>query len=305
MNRPVTQRTVAISGASGLVGSALAEALEARGDRVLRLVRAEADAGEGRVYFGVEDRVIDGAALEGVDAVVHLAGESIGGKRWTAAQKERIRASRVDGTKLLAGALALLSKKPRVLACASAVGIYGDRGDEELDETSAPGEGFLVEVCRLWEEAADPARNAGIRVAHVRLGLVLSPEGGALARMLPIFRTGLGGKLGDGKQWWSFISLEDVVRAFLHVIDRDDLEGPINAVSPEPLTNADFTRTLARALHRPAPFPVPAAALYLAMGRDMTREALLSSQRVLPRRLLATDFTYHHPTLGTVLNFQL
>ncbi len=293
-------RTVAISGASGLVGRALVGALEATGNRVVRLVRRKAEVGEGAVHFGIDEGVIDAARLEGVDAVLHLAGENIAAHRWSEAQKERIRASRVVGTTLLSRALAGLERRPAVLIAASAVGIYGDRGDEVLDEESAPGEGFLAEVCRAWESAADPARDAGVRVVHTRFGLVFTTTGGALARMLPLFRRGLGGRLGNGRQYWSFISLEDAVRAVLHVLDHDDIDGPVNLVTPEPFTNAELTRQLARSLHRPAPFPVPAPALYLAMGKQMTREALLASQRVIPRRLLDTGFIHRHPTLPTI-----
>ena len=303
MNRSPTEiltppRTIAISGASGLVGTAVAKALAARGDRVLRLVRKP--PGRDDIRWDPAGGTIDAPRLEGVAGVVHLAGESIADGRWTAERKRRIRDSRVAGTRLLAEALSRLTRKPAVLVSASAVGIYGDRGDEPLDESSATGQGFLADVGREWEAATEPAAGAGIRVVLLRLGIVLAPHGGALAKMLPPFRLGLGGRLGRGTQWMSWITLDDAVRVVLAALDRPDLAGPVNAVAPAPVTNAEFTRLLAASVHRPAIFPVPAAALELLFG-EMARAALLASQRVLPRRLAAAGFVFEDPALGPAL----
>jgi len=291
-------RTIAISGASGLVGTALARALQSGGHRVVRLVRRPPGADE--VRWDPAGGTIDAAGLEGVDGVVHLAGESIADGRWTSARKRRIRDSRVEGTRLLAGALGRLARKPAVLVSASAIGIYGDRGDEELDEASAPGRGFLADVGRAWEAATADAATAGIRVVLPRLGIVLAPDGGALAKMLPPFRLGLGGPLGPGTQWMSWITLEDTVRVLLAALERPALSGPVNATAPAPVTNAEFTRLLAAAVHRPAIFPVPALALEVLFG-EMAREALLASQRVIPRRLTAAGFVFEDPVLGPAL----
>jgi uncharacterized protein (TIGR01777 family) len=243
---------------------------------------------------------IDREALEGLDAVVHLAGENVAGARWSDAQKQRIRESRVRGTRLLAEALSALRTKPAVWLSASAVGIYGDGGDRPLDEDSPPGDDFLAQVGVAWEEAAAPARAAGIRVVHPRFGVVLHPSGGALAKMLGPFKLGLGGKLGSGAQYMSWIALEDAVRALLHLIDQP-LEGPVNLVAPNPVTNAEFTRALARALHRPAPFFVPSFAARLALG-EMAEVALLRGQRVFPKRLLASGFRFAQPELEPLLS---
>jgi hypothetical protein len=291
-------RTIAISGASGLVGTAVARALQSGGQRVVRLVRRPPGAGE--VRWDPAGGTIDAAGLEGVDGVVHLAGESIADGRWTSARKRRIRDSRVEGTRLLAGALGRLTRKPAVLVSASAIGIYGDRGDEELDEASATGQGFLADVGRAWEAATADAAAAGIRVVLPRLGIVLAPDGGALAKMLPPFRLGLGGPLGPGTQWMSWITLEDTVRVLLAALEQPALSGPVNAVAPAPVTNAEFTRLLAAAVHRPAIFPVPALALEVLFG-EMAREALLASQRVLPRKLTAAGFGFEDPVLGPAL----
>lgn len=291
-------RTIAISGASGLVGTAVARALQSGGHRVVRLVRRPPTAGE--VRWDPAGGTIDAAGLEGVDGVVHLAGESIADGRWTSERKRRIRDSRVEGTRLLAETLGRLTRKPAVLVSASAIGIYGDRGDEELDEASATSRGFLAEVGRAWEAATADAAAAGIRVVLPRLGIVLAPDGGALARMLPPFRLGLGGPLGPGTQWMSWITLEDIVRVILAALERPALSGPVNAVAPAPVTNAEFTRLLAAAVHRPAIFPVPALALEVLFG-EMAREALLASQRVIPRKLAAAGFVFGDPVLGPAL----
>jgi uncharacterized protein (TIGR01777 family) len=238
---------------------------------------------------------IDTGALEGIEAAVHLAGANIGARRWTAARKAQIRESRVRGTRLLADTLARLRRKPQVLVCASATGYYGSRGEEILVEESTPGTGFLAEVCRDWEGAAAPARDAGIRVAHLRSGLVLSPSGGALAALLPIFRIGLGGTLGSGRQFMSWITLDDEVGAIIHVLSQDAVRGPVNLVSPHPVTNREFTATLGRVLRRPALLPVPGPALWIALG-EVAGE-LLGSQRVHPARLLAASYAFRYPDL--------
>jgi uncharacterized protein (TIGR01777 family) len=234
-------------------------------------------------------------AVSGMDVVVHLAGESIVG-RWNAARKKAIRESRVVGTSNLARALARATVKPRVFICASAVGFYGNRGDEIMRETSPPGTGFLPDVCVEWEAATRPAADAGIRTVMVRIGVVLSPRGGALEKMLLPFKLGLGGKLGSGNQWMSWIDVEDLISAFLHVIATESLTGPVNAVSPNPVTNAEFTGTLAGVLHRPAFFAMPAFAARIVLG-EMADELLLASQRVVPDQLQASGFSFRHPEL--------
>jgi uncharacterized protein (TIGR01777 family) len=282
---------ILVTGSSGLIGSALTGRLGAAGHEVTRLVRSSGAVQQGRIQWDPAAERLDAESLEGFDAVVHLAGESVATGRWTAAKKERIRSSRVQGTRLLAQTLARLGRPPGVLVSASAVGYYGDRGDESLDEQSAPGSGFLAEVCQEWEAAADPAREAGIRVVHPRIGLVLSASGGALAKMLPLFRLGLGGPLGSGRQYVSWITLDDLVAAICHSISTDSPSGPVNAVAPEPATNRQFTRALGRALRRPARLPAPAFALRAMLG-PMADELLLSSTRVIPRRLTASGFAF-------------
>jgi uncharacterized protein (TIGR01777 family) len=295
--------TVAVTGASGLIGSALVRALRDRGDRVLRLVRRDAP-GENEVYWKPARGEIDGDALEGADAVVHLAGENLASGLWTHARRIAIRKSRTDGTRLLAETLASLANKPRVLVSASAVGYYGDTGDEPATEESPPGKGFLADVCREWEAAADPARRAGIRVVHPRFGVVLSPKGGALSKMLLPFRLGLGGPIGSGEQYMSCVSLTDGVRAILHVVGDDAIEGPVNVVVPEAAKNDEFTKTLGRVLHRPTFLRVPAFAISLLLGR-MGRETLLASVRVRPERLAASGFDYRAPDLESALRREL
>ncbi len=294
---------VAISGASGLIGSALAGLLTTGGHEVMRLVRRAA-AGPDEIAWDPERSRVDDAALARVDAVVHLAGAGIADRRWTEARKRLILDSRVRGTRLLAEALARLQPRPAVLVSASAVGIYGDRGDELLDEQSPPGGDFLAAVCRAWEAAAAPAAAAGMRVVHPRFGIVLSPAGGALARMLPPFRAGIGGPLAGGRHWMSAIPIDDVAGALLHCLLRADLAGPVNLAGPEPLTNAAFTKALADVLHRPAVLPVPALALRLAFG-ELADHALLVSQRVLPRALAGSDYQFRHPDIPAALRFVL
>ena len=293
----MTQMRVAITGSSGLVGSALATRLEQEGHAVLRFVRGA--AGPGEAHWDPARGEIDAEALRGVDAVVNLAGEDIG-QRWTPAVKARIRDSRVEGTRLLAGALASLPDAPDVLVNASAMGYYGDRGGEWLPETSAAGSDFLDGVVGEWEAATAPPDAAGIRVALTRFGLVLSPHGGVLARMLPPFRLGAGGRLGSGKQWMSWISIDDLLDVLLFVLATPELSGPINVASPHPVTNEEFTHTLGRVLGRPTFFAVPRAVLELAYG-EMADGALLASQRLAPERLHHAGFRFRHPRLEEAL----
>jgi uncharacterized protein (TIGR01777 family) len=293
---------IAISGASGLVGSALAESLTAGGHQVRRLVRGDARGDD--IPWAPEADAIDAAKLEGVDGVVHLAGEGIATGRWNADKKRRIRESRALGTGLIARALAKLSRRPPVLVCASAVGFYGPRGDEEVDETTPPGTSFLSEVCRAWESAADPARTAGIRVVHTRFGVVLSEKGGALAKMLTPFRLGAGGRLGSGRQWMSWISIDDAVGAIGHALATPSLAGPVNAVAPKAVTNAEFTKTLGHVLSRPTVAPMPAFAARLAFG-EMADELLLTGQRVVPKRLLESGYRFRHEDLEAALRHVL
>lgn len=289
---------IAITGSHGLIGSAVASALRARGDGLLRLVHRTPGAPD-EVQWEPESGRLDRAPLEGVDAVVHLAGESLMG-RWTAERRRRIRESRVRGTRLLCGALADLTARPRVMVGASAVGYYGNRGDEVLTETSSPGGGFLAEVCREWESAADAARAAGIRVVHARFGVVLAAHGGMLTKVLPVFRLGAGGPLGNGRQYMAWIALEDAAGAILLALDRHDVAGPVNVVAPGPVTNREFTAALGQALHRPAVLPVPAIALRTLFG-GMADDALLSSQRAEPARLTAAGYTFCFQDIDTAL----
>lgn len=288
---------ILVTGARGFIGSALVSRLANGGHRVMPLLRATGGSEAGPTWNPPAGQVrLEPAGP--LDAVVHLAGENIA-QRWTPTAKARIRASRVDATRLLCEALARLPQPPRVLICASATGFYGDRGGEMLDEMSAPGTGFLPEVCQAWEAAADVARQRGIRVVHLRLGIVLARHGGALAKMLPAFRFGLGGWLGAGRQYWSWIALEDLLRVVELALQDDRLSGVVNAVSPEPVTNADFTRALARALRRPAVLPMPAFAVQWLFG-EMGRDALLASARVRPVRLLKSGFEFRFPQLDAV-----
>jgi uncharacterized protein (TIGR01777 family) len=292
-----------VTGASGLIGSAVGRRLEAAGHRVSRLVRRT--AGPGEISWDPAAGSLNPVVLEGTDAVIHLAGENVGG-RWTAARKARIRSSRVTGTRLLSETLAGLQRPPQVLVSASAVGIYGSRGDEVLTEASPPGdpEDFLVSVAQEWEKAAEPARVEGIRVVHPRFGVVLSPAGGALRKMLLPFRLGLGGRLGSGKQWMSWISIDDTVEAVYRALVDDSLQGPVNVTAPEPVTNRDLTRILGRVLSRPALFAVPEAALRLTLG-EMAGSTVLSSALVVPVRLLEAGFRFGHPDLESALRHVL
>jgi uncharacterized protein len=295
---------IAITGSTGLVGTALVETLEAEGNLVRRLVRRPVRDGEHEIQWDPAAGQIDSAALEGVDAVVHLAGESLAAKRWTESFKAEIRNSRVRGTQLLCSALASLATKPGVLISASAVGYYGDRGDEVVDESSPPGSGFLADVCREWEEATQPARDAGIRVVKLRLGVVLSPGGGALAQMLTPFKLGVGGAIGSGRQYFSWITLDDLVSAIGFALRTAAMTGPVNAVAPQPVTNREFTKTLGRVLGRPTVLPMPAFAARLAFG-EMADEMLLSGVRVEPRALLTSGFKFQFPELEFALRHLL
>lgn len=292
---------VALSGASGMLGTALRHALSTRRNETLQLVRgAPATSSQLGWNPAAEPPLADPAALEGLAAAIHLSGASVAGGRWTAAYRREIAVSRVRSTQSLAGLLAGLHRPPRVLLVASAVGFYGDRGEELLDEESAPGTGFLAALCKQWEAAAQPAVEVGIRVVNLRFGVVLGRGPGALARMLPVFRMGLGGRLGTGRQWMSWISLGDAINAILFAMDTAALAGAVNMTSPNPVRNAEFTRALARQLGRPAVLPVPAFALRLALGQ-MADEALLASARAVPGRLTAAGFRFTHPSLEEAL----
>lgn len=286
---------VAVSGSTGLIGSALVDALGRAGHQVRRLVRVPPSAPD-QVLWNPTSGPIDLDGLRGVEAVVHLAGEGIQNHRWSPEQKRRIRESRVDATARLASALASLDPRPKVLLSGSAIGFYGDRGDEELDETMTVGRGFLAEVSEDWEAACRPAIDAGIRVVNLRTGVVLTRNGGALAKQLPLFRLGLGGRVGSGRQWLSWISLADEIGAILHLLDAD-ISGPVNLTAPEPVTNAAFAHALGRALHRPAILPIPSFAPKLVLGSELVESLLLSSAKVLPRRLSNVGYTFRHPTL--------
>lgn len=295
------QRTVAITGASGMVGSALADAFRADGVRVLRLVRRPVgDPNSDDVYWKPSAGEIDVGRLEGVDVVFHLAGKPIADSRWTDSVKREIVDSRVDGTNLLAGAVASLENKPRALVSASAIGFYGDR-EEPVDEDSEPGEGFLPRTCQAWEAANAPAWEAGIRVVQMRIGIVLSTKGGALAKMLPAFRFGLGGMLGDGEQVVSWIALPDLIRALRFAGDVESLHGAVNATAPGAVTNREFTKALGAKLRRPTVLPAPGFALKLALG-EMAEPLLLDGARVRPRRLIEAGFYFETPELPMALD---
>lgn len=291
---------IAITGATGLIGTALSRSLQADGHEVVPVVRRPVSDGERAVRWDPASATIDGPALEGVDAVVHLAGAGIGDRRWDDAYRREILDSRVRGTELLVGALARLERRPSVLVSGSAIGFYGDTGDAIVDESAPPGDDFLAEVCAQWEAAADDAVDAGIRVAKLRTGIVLDRTGGALKKMLPLFRLGAGGRMGDGRQWWSWITIDDEVAAIRWLLDHE-ISGAVNAVAPTAVTNRDFTSALAHAVHRPAIFPVPAFGPRLLLGRDLADALLFTSQRVRPAALEASGFTFAHPTIDTAL----
>jgi uncharacterized protein (TIGR01777 family) len=294
---------IAVSGSSGLVGTALCSSLGGGGHRVIRLVRGARERADD-VQWSPGDGVRDASALAGVDAVVHLAGENIAAGRWTEARKAEIRRSRVEGTRRLSESLARIPRPPKALIAASAVGYYGNRGDEVLREDSASGGDFLAQVCREWEAAAAPASAAGIRVVHLRLGVVLSAAGGALKKMLLPFKLGAGGRIGAGTQFMSWIAIDDAVGAIEHGVRAERLQGPVNAVSPHPVTNGEFTRTLAKVLSRPAVAPMPAFAARVAFG-EMADALLLSSQRVVPARLQESGYQFRFPELEGALRHLL
>jgi uncharacterized protein (TIGR01777 family) len=292
---------VVITGASGLIGSALVRNLTGDGHEVVRLVRRDPAAPDERRWDPAR-RHVDAADLAGADAVVHLAGAGVGDRRWSDAYKRTVRDSRIDGTATVVEALVSLpeSDRPRVLVSGSAVGYYGDTGDEAVDESGRRGSGFLAELVEGWEATATPAADAGIRVVHPRTGIVLAGDGGALGTVLPVFKLGLGGRLGSGRQWMSWISLPDQIAALRFLIDRDDLAGPVNLTAPEPVRNRDYTKAVARAVHRPALAAVPPAALRAALG-GFADEGVLVSQRVLPGRLDDAGFVWTHPDVDAAL----
>lgn len=299
-----SSQSIAISGAGGLVGSSLSTLLANRGDQLTAISRSTRGGFADPILWDVEKGLTNPDRLQSIDTVVHLAGESIAAGRWTSGLKRRIRDSRVLGTRGIVQSLSQIDKRPRTLVCASAIGIYGNQGDVELNEQAAPGVGFLAEVCQQWEAEALAASELGIRVVCVRIGVVLNPAGGALSKMLLPFRLGLGGRIGNGRQYWSWIGLTDLVRAIVHCIDTESLEGPVNAVSPYAVTNSEFTRVLGKVLHRPTIFPMPAVAAKLALG-EMANELLLSSARVVPAKLLESGFRFDYPQLVDCLSHEL
>ena len=294
---------VVVTGSSGLVGRALVPALWEAGHRVRRLVRRP-PAGPDEVRWDPAAGTIDTAGLAGVDAAVHLAGEGIAEKRWTPTQKARIRDSRVQGTGLLARSLAALDPRPRLLLSGSAVGYYGDGGERELSEASPRGDGFLPELVEEWERAAQPAVDAGIRTVFLRTGIVLSPTGGAMGKTLPLFKLGLGGPIGNGRQWWPWISLDDEVGAIVHLLEAE-VSGPVNLTAPNPVRYAEYAKAQGRALHRPAFLPVPALGPRLLLGKELAESLLGDSQRVLPTRLAESGYEFRHPHIDAAMTAML
>jgi uncharacterized protein (TIGR01777 family) len=296
-------RRILVAGASGSVGRALVPFLTTQGHTVVRLVRRAARSAD-EVSWNPSEENLDTAAIEGVDAIINLSGEAVAAGRWTQARRLRIMSSRVDATRTLVKAIRESRRKPEVLINASAVGFYGDRGDDELTEQSEIGHGFLAEVCLAWETHAEGAARVGVRTAQMRFGIVLTPQGGALAKLLPVFRAGLGGRMGDGRQWMSWVSVDDAIGAILHVIENPQCSGPVNTVAPVPVTNAEFTMTLGEILHRPTVFTVPASILRLGLGA-MADETLLESARALPTKLAATGYRFRHTELSKALRHVL
>ncbi|MEL5960155.1 TIGR01777 family oxidoreductase [Streptomyces sp. CLV115] len=293
---------IAVTGASGLIGAALVRSLRADGHEVVRLVRHPARAGD-EVEWDPGRGYVDVAGLVGCDAVVHLAGAGVGDHRWTAAYKREIRDSRVLGTAAIAEAVASLDVPPKVLLSGSAIGYYGDTGDRAVDESAPAGEGFLPSVCVEWEAATAAAQEAGVRTVHARTGLVVGREGGAWGRLFPLFRAGLGGRLGNGRQYWSFIALHDEVAALRHILDTESLSGPVNLTGPDPVTNSEVTAAMGRVLHRPTFLTAPAPALRLALG-DFAQD-VLASQRVLPGQLLDSGFVFAFPGIDAAIRAAL
>ena len=297
---------ILMGGASGLVGRAAAAFLTTGGHEVVRLVRPKSDAADGpTARWDPKAGEIEPGALDGIDAVIHLSGENLAAGRWTDARKRRILDSRVVTTRLLAEAMARQAQPPKVWVCASAVGYYGDNGDQVLTEASRKGEGFLADVCEAWEESTRPAVDAGVRVVHARFGVILSPDGGALGKMLPIFKVGGGGPLGGGEQYMSWIALDDVVGALHHALLTEGLEGAVNVTAPNPVPNQTFAETLGKVLGRPAVVPAPAFALRLALGKEMAEETLLASTRAYPKKLEDTGYAFRHPDLEGALRHVL
>lgn len=289
---------IVISGASGLIGTQLVTSLRSGGHEVVQLVRRAATAGQ--IMWDPKSGKLDPASLDGCDAVIHLSGAGIGDKRWNDAYRKEILDSRTETTSLLAKTIAAAQHKPSVFLCGSAIGIYGARGDEELHETSEHGTGFLADVCKQWEAAAKPAIDAGVRTVFLRTGIVLSPKGGALKKLLPLFRLGVGGKFGDGKQWQSWISMDDEVGAILHLLTAN-VSGAVNLTAPQPVTNAEFTKVLARVVNRPALLPVPTFAPKILLGGELADALLFTGQRVLPQVLTASGYVFKHSTLESAL----
>ena len=289
---------IVISGASGLIGTQLVAKLSSSGHDVIRLVRRSPKAGE--IQWSPKSGTLDAAALEGADAVIHLSGAGIGDKRWTAGYRREILDSRTDTTALLAKTIASLSRKPSVFLSGSAIGIYGARNDEQLTEVSTHGTGFLAEVCEQWEAAAKPAVEAGVRTVYLRTGIVLSPKGGALKKLLPLFKLGVGGKFGNGKQWQSWISIDDEIGAIEYLLTAN-VSGAVNLTAPNPVTNADFTKVLASVLKRPAIVPVPTFAPKILLGGELADALLFTGQRVIPAALNASGYTFKHTTLESAL----
>jgi uncharacterized protein (TIGR01777 family) len=290
---------ILITGASGLIGRALSSTLKAQGHTIVSAVRREPRRND-EVQWDPKSGTMAASAFDGIDAVVHLAGAGIGDKRWTNDYKMEILESRTNGTALLANTMAALATKPQVFISGSAIGIYGARADEELSETATIGNGFLADVCRDWEAAAEPATAAGIRTVFIRTGIVLSPEGGALKKQLPLFKLGLGGKFGNGKQWQSWISITDEVNAIVHLL-TSSLSGPVNLTAPTPVTNSEFTQVLSKVVSRPAILPIPSFGPKLLLGSELADALLFTGQRVTPNALLADGFVFSHPTLDAAL----
>ena len=289
---------IVISGASGLIGTQLVTTLKSSGHEVVQLVRRT--AGAGQIMWDPKSGKLDPASLEGCDAVIHLSGAGIGDKRWSDAYRREILVSRTATTLLLANTIASLQRKPSVFLSGSAIGIYGARGDEQLTETSAHGTGFLADVCEQWEAAAKPAIDAGVRTVFLRTGIVLSPKGGALKKLLPLFRLGVGGKFGNGKQWQSWISMDDEVASIIHLLTAN-VSGAVNLTAPQPVTNAEFTKVLARVVKRPAIVPVPTFAPKILLGGELADALLFTGQRVMPQALTASGYVFKHSTLESAL----
>jgi uncharacterized protein (TIGR01777 family) len=289
---------IVISGASGLIGTQLVTTLKSSGHEVVQLVRRSAAAGQ--IMWDPKSGKLDPASLEGCEAVIHLSGAGIGDKRWSDAYRKEILDSRTATTSLLANTIASLQRKPSVFLSGSAIGIYGARGDEQLTETSEHGTGFLADVCEQWEAAAKPAIDAGVRTVFLRTGIVLSPKGGALKKLLPLFRLGVGGKFGNGKQWQSWISMDDEVASIIHLLTAN-VSGAVNLTAPQPVTNAEFTKVLARVVKRPAIVPVPTFAPKILLGGELADALLFTGQRVMPQALTASGYVFKHSTLESAL----